>query len=62
MTEIATAPKIAVAKETSFIEWGPVFAGGLLASAVSFVMLTFGTTIGRHPPALDRHHSADGLG
>jgi hypothetical protein len=30
----------------SFIEWGPIFAGAVLASALSFVLLTFGTAIG----------------
>jgi hypothetical protein len=29
-----------------FIEWGPVIAGALLAAALSFVLLTFGTAIG----------------
>jgi hypothetical protein len=31
---------------TSFIEWGPIIAGAVLASALSFVLLTFGTAIG----------------
>jgi hypothetical protein len=30
----------------SFVEWGPVFAGAVLASALSFVLLTFGAAIG----------------
>ena len=30
----------------SFVEWGPVFAGAVLAAALSFVLLTFGTAIG----------------
>jgi len=30
----------------SFIEWGAVFAGAVLAAALSFVFLTFGTAIG----------------
>jgi hypothetical protein len=29
-----------------FVEWGPIVAGALLASALSFVLLTFGTSIG----------------
>jgi hypothetical protein len=29
-----------------FVEWGPVFAGGAMAAAVSFVLLTFGAAIG----------------
>jgi hypothetical protein len=30
----------------SFLEWGPIFAGAVLAAALSFVLLTFGTAIG----------------
>jgi len=31
---------------TSYVEWGPVFAGALIASAISFVLLTAGGAIG----------------
>jgi hypothetical protein len=31
---------------TSFVEWGAVFAGALTATALSFVLLTFGAAIG----------------
>ena len=31
---------------TSFIEWGAVLAGAVLAAALSFVFLTFGAAIG----------------
>ena len=31
---------------TSFVEWGAVFAGAVLAAAISFVLLTFGAAIG----------------
>ena len=31
---------------TSFVEWGAVFAGAVLAAALSFVFLTFGAAIG----------------
>jgi hypothetical protein len=31
---------------TSFVEWGAVLAGAVLAAAISFVLLTFGATIG----------------
>jgi hypothetical protein len=31
---------------TSFVEWGAVFAGAVLAAAILFVLLTFGTAIG----------------
>ena len=34
------------APHTSFVEWGAVFAGGAIAAAISFVLLTFGTSIG----------------
>ena len=34
------------ATAVSFIEWSPVFAGAVLAGALSFVLLTFGTAIG----------------
>jgi hypothetical protein len=37
-TEAAGAP--------SFVEWGAVLAGAVLAAALSFVLLTFGTAIG----------------
>src|SRR5689334_15273865 len=30
----------------SFVEWGAVVAGAVLAAALSFVLLTFGTAIG----------------
>src|SRR5205085_5251558 len=30
----------------SFVEWGAVLAGGVLAAAISFVLLTFGAAIG----------------
>src|ERR1700745_1653133 len=30
----------------SFVEWGAVLAGAVLAAALSFVLLTFGTAIG----------------
>jgi hypothetical protein len=30
----------------SYVEWGAVFAGAILAAALSFVLLTFGTAIG----------------
>ena len=31
---------------TSFVEWGAIFAGGAMAAALSFVLLTFGSAIG----------------
>jgi hypothetical protein len=39
----ASATKVA---NPSFVEWGPVLAGAVLAAALSFVFLTFGAAIG----------------
>src|SRR5215471_10510218 len=44
MTQIE-APKADTAG-LSFVEWGAVFAGAVLAAALSFVLLTFGSAIG----------------
>src|SRR5262249_39077248 len=30
----------------SFVEWSAIFAGAVLAAALSFILLTFGTAIG----------------
>jgi hypothetical protein len=52
MTHVGPAPAAArptsssVAPVSGYVEWGPVVAGALLASALSFVLLTFGTAIG----------------
>jgi hypothetical protein len=48
MTQVG-APPVATRKEAaglSYVEWGAVFAGAVLAAALSFVLLTFGTAIG----------------
>jgi hypothetical protein len=47
MTQVGTpvAAKTEAAG-ASFVEWGAVFAGAVLAAALSFVLLTFGTAIG----------------
>jgi hypothetical protein len=37
---------VAVGTTTSFLQWTPVFAGALVAAAVSVVLIAFGTTIG----------------
>jgi hypothetical protein len=42
----ATTSSRAVAPGTSFVEWSAVLAGAVLAVAISFVLLTFGTAIG----------------
>jgi hypothetical protein len=44
MTTIATTAGLAV--RPSYLEWGPVFAGAIAAAALSFLLLTFGATIG----------------
>jgi hypothetical protein len=49
MPEIAPSaprPTVAVAPGSSFVEWGAVFAGGAMAAALSFVLITFGSAIG----------------
>ena len=50
MTYAASAPGTTTSASTtagaSFVEWGAVFAGAVLAAALSFVLLTFGTAIG----------------
>ena len=30
----------------SYIEWGPIFAGSIVAAALSFLLLTFGGAVG----------------
>lgn len=37
---------VAVGTATSFLQWTPVFAGALVASAVSLVLIAFGAAIG----------------
>jgi hypothetical protein len=44
-TSVAAA-RPGTAADTSFVEWGAVFAGALTAAALSFVFLTFGAAIG----------------
>lgn len=44
MTTIST-PVGAVARP-SYLEWGPIFAGAVGAGALSFLLLTFGATVG----------------
>ncbi len=49
MTHVGPAPVSSSAVSTpgsSFVEWGAVLAGAVLAAAISFVLLTFGTAIG----------------
>ena len=50
MTHVASAPVaasgVALTGKTSFVEWPAILAGAVLAAAISFVLLTFGTSIG----------------
>jgi hypothetical protein len=49
MTHVGPAPlgsSATVAPGSSFVEWGSVLAGAVLAAAISFVLLTFGAAIG----------------
>ena len=48
MTHVGPAPATSTASAggASFVEWGAVFAGAVLAAAISFVLLTFGAAIG----------------
>ena len=51
-TPKAISPSVNVEDKTgttapgSYVEWGPVFAGALVALAVSFVLVTFGGAVG----------------
>lgn len=40
------AVRVATAPGSSFVEWSAVLAGGAMAAALSFVLLTFGSAIG----------------
>lgn len=47
MADTLNTPAVTRADLTgSYVEWGAVIAGGVLAAAISFVLLTFGMTIG----------------
>jgi hypothetical protein len=47
MTHVGPPPAASVrAADGAFVEWGAVFAGAVLAAALSFVLLTFGAAIG----------------
>jgi hypothetical protein len=45
MTEPSTRSAVAAAN-LSYVQWGGVFAGAVIAGAVSFVLLSFGSAIG----------------
>lgn len=46
MTTIETAPERPLTTNAGFVEWSAILAGAVLASALSFVLLTFGAAIG----------------
>ena len=47
MAEVVAQPVTGrVSSSTSYVEWGAVLAGAVLAASLSFVLLTFGTGIG----------------
>jgi len=49
MTQVGSGPAVSTsvgAAGASFVEWGAVFAGAVLAAAITFVLLTFGAAIG----------------
>ena len=50
MAQVGAGPssgtRLGAPANTSFVEWGAVFAGAVTAAALSFVLLTFGAAIG----------------
>src|SRR5262249_19322065 len=44
--QVGTPVTARTAPGASFVEWGAVLAGAVLAASLSFVLLTFGTAIG----------------
>lgn len=44
--DIAVIETSAKPEAHSYVDWGAIFAGAVLASAISFVLLTFGSAIG----------------
>lgn len=54
MVDVVASPSRVA--QTSYVEWSAIIAGAVVASAISFVLLTAGTSIGLslvspHPPA-----------
>jgi len=43
---VISTPRTSPTPGTSFVEWGAVLAGGAMAAALSFVLLSFGSAIG----------------
>ncbi|MEQ1716782.1 MAG: hypothetical protein ABL907_12480 [Hyphomicrobium sp.] len=43
---MSNEPKTTLQVGTSYVEWGPIFAGAVAAAALSFVLLTSGAAIG----------------
>lgn len=46
MVDVIAPPVAQSVRSGSYVEWGPVLAGAVVASAISFVLLTAGTAIG----------------
>lgn len=46
---------------SSYVEWAPIIAGAVLASAISFVLLTAGAAIGLSLLSVEGHKSYSGL-
>lgn len=46
LTGLSDGPVVAPGGPLSYIHWGPVFAGALVAAATSFVLMTFASAIG----------------
>src|SRR5262245_27665289 len=46
MVDVVAPPAAQVVRANSYVEWGAIVAGAVVASALSFVLLTAGTAIG----------------
>jgi hypothetical protein len=49
----AAVPAPAASMQHSYVDWGAIIAGALIAAAISFVMITFGSAVGLSLTALD---------
>ena len=47
MTHASAAPDVVARTQgVPYLEWGPVFAGATAAASISFLLLSFGTSVG----------------
>lgn len=46
MVDVVAPPATKTVRVNSYVEWGAVIAGAVIASALSFVLLTAGTAVG----------------